>query len=86
MVKLIISLETNGTLTCEQAFDLAVQILTEQFGSLSSTESTQSTKAQKALEEEKDVAKEAERVLSQDVYLFYFFKKNLMIQIFPNNF
>ncbi len=56
--KLVISLETNGTITCQQAFDLAVQILTEQFASLSSTEKAQT---EKTPEDEKDITEEAEK-------------------------
>jgi len=52
--KLILDLETNGTITCQQAFDLAVNILRNQFSAL--------TESQVGLETDK-----AASVLSSDI-------------------
>lgn len=52
--KLVLTLETNGTITCEEAFSLAVDILKEQFDSLS-------------LDKEAGVKKKTETAAKSDV-------------------
>lgn len=52
--RLVLSLETNGTITCEQAFNLAIDILVEQFSALAKKE------------EVKEEVKEKEAALPQE--------------------
>lgn len=59
--KLVLSLETNGAISCQEAFDLAVDILTDQFGSLKAkpeAEEKVEEKEEEVVEEEEEEVKE----------------------------
>lgn len=61
--KLILTVETNGAITCQDAFQAAVAILVEQFGALSDKAEDQSSKLeqpeQKEIEAEEDSENQA---------------------------
>jgi len=67
--KLILSLETNGTVTCEDAFSLAVSILQDQSNALVlhvKEKEGRKSKAEPKLEVEEDLKEEIETVAEED--------------------
>lgn len=72
--KLILTLETNGTITCQEAFDFANHILIEQFSALDQKESKSETAKKKSKKEsvpaeEKDQPAGGEAVKSEEASL-----------------
>jgi len=61
--KLVLSLETNGTLTCEQAFNLAIGILVEQFSALSKKEEVKEEIEEKKIALAQEAQKNIEPVI-----------------------
>ncbi len=61
--KLVLSLETNGAISCQDAFDLAVQILTDQFSFLKAEED----KPAKEVKEEKPAEEPQEDKAQEDL-------------------
>lgn len=61
--KLILTVETNGTVTCQDAFDLSVNILKDQFGSLTAEPSV---KSGKKVDAEPAIKIEAETVAEEE--------------------